>query len=158
MSEQSQGAQETFTPRYGFSEWPAIGRALPRVCAGVYAVWDDKQLIYCGMSGRQVEQHAHRSKYGLVTRLEAHWNGRLSGDQFCVYVANRLLIPHLQDEQREQFRSGELTLDMLTRRYIREHFEFQHAISGSSAQAHRLEKHCRQGEVFGQKPLLNPLP
>ena len=109
------------------------------------------------MSGRQVEQHGHKTRYGLVTRLNAHWNGRLSGDQFCVYVANRLVIPDLRSDELEMFRSGEITLDMLTRHYIRERFEFQHSVVNSSANAHLLERHCREGVVFDQVPLLNPL-
>ena len=157
MPEQPQITQDTFSSRYGFADWQTVVGVIPRVCAGVYAVWDAERLIYCGMSGRQVEQHGHKTKYGLVTRLDAHWNGRLSGDQFCVYVANRLVIPDLLNDQLSMFRSGELTLDTLTRRYIRARFEFQHTVVGASANAHLLEKHCRRGDVFGQKPLLNPL-
>jgi hypothetical protein len=76
-----------FSARHKFSDWPNV--EVPAIAVGVYAVWDGDILIYCGMSGREFEKavQAARVRYGLVTRLESHASGRLSGDQFCVYVA-----------------------------------------------------------------------
>lgn len=145
-----------FSARYSYAEWPAICAVIPKVCAGVYAVWQDDRLIYCGMSGRQLEKNGHKSRFGLVTRLQSHWSGRLSGDQFCVYVANRLVIPDLTPDKLERFRDGSLRLDQLTQRHIQDHFEFQHVVVKSSREAHDLEGACRSGMVFGVKPLLNP--
>jgi len=129
------------------------------VAVGVYAVWESQALIYCGMSGRQFEKAlgSARSKLGLVTRLASHASGRLSGDQFCVYVANRLVIPSLRPEQLSEFASGALTLDNLTKVYINERLEYQFAAVGSSAEAYALERQCREGITFGVKPLLNPV-
>jgi hypothetical protein len=81
-----------FSPRFPFADWP--NPAIPAVAAGVYAIWKDSELIYCGMSGREIDTKAQASpkKYGLVTRLNSHASGRLSGDQFCVYVANLLIF------------------------------------------------------------------
>src|SRR5215510_2646418 len=62
----------TFSRRHKFSDWP--NEDVPAIAAGVYAVWDGDTLIYCGMSGRQFAR--------------AVSSGRLSGDQFCVYVVN----------------------------------------------------------------------
>lgn len=146
-----------FTDRYGYNEFAAVSKDIPPVAAGVYAVWQRHQLIYCGMSGREVEKAAGKTRYGLITRLEAHWNGRLSGDQFCVYVANRLVIPTLKPHQLANFASGELTLDELTRQYIRQHMQMQHCVVQSSRDARDLEKQARSGAVFGEKPVLNPL-
>ena len=70
------------TPAW-FREWP--NPTVPAVAAGVYVVWREGQLIYAGMSGRNIEKQQHRKKYGLVTRLESHAKGRLSGDQFNAY-------------------------------------------------------------------------
>lgn len=146
-----------FSQRQRFEAWP--NPAIPPVAAGVYAVWEGALLVYCGMSGREHEKAvtSGRSRYGLVTRLASHASGRLSGDQFCVYVANRLVIPSLKAEQLAQFGTGELTLDSLTKAYIHTRLEYQFAIVGSSAEAYALEKCCREGIVFGAKPLLNPL-
>jgi hypothetical protein len=143
-----------FSPRHRFSEWPNAD--IPAVAAGVYAVWDTDALIYCGMSGRELEKASDKARYGLVTRLQSHASGRLSGDQFCVYVANRLVIPSLKAEQLSQFATGEMNLDRLTKAYIHERLEYQYAVVASSGEAFALEKQCREGQVFGAKPLLNP--
>jgi hypothetical protein len=145
-----------FSERYKFSDWPNV--TVPALAAGVYAIWDHATLVYCGMSGREFEkaQSAQRKKFGLITRLTSHASGRLSGDQFCVYVANRLVIPSLQAEHLSKFASGELTLDRLTKAYIHNRFDYQFLIADSSKQAYELEMKARQGLIFGSKPLLNP--
>jgi hypothetical protein len=83
-----------------FARWPD-----PTVLvfgAGVYTVWDnDGRFIYVGMSGRGITAETVRrnSPLGIYTRLHSHASGRRSGDQFCVYVADRLVLPTLpQDE------------------------------------------------------------
>jgi len=146
-----------FSPRHRFAEWPNAN--IPPVAAGVYVVWDGDQFIYSGMSGRGYEKAVttDTKRYGLLGRLNSHAGGRLSGNQFCVYVANRLVIPSLQPNDLARFSTGELTLDSLTRAYIREHFDYQFAITRSSSEAFALERACRDGTRFGRKPLLNPL-
>ena len=105
-----------FSPRHRFSDWPNLD--VPAVAAGVYVVWDGDTLIYCGMSGREFDKAvaSAKVKFGLVTRLASHASGRLSGDQFCVYVANRLVIPSLT-RPTGQVWHGELNLDSLTKAY-----------------------------------------
>ena len=115
------------------------------------------QLIYAGISGRQIEKNLGKKKYGLVTRLDSHAKGRLSGDQLNVYVANRLVIPGLEPSQLSRFADGKLTLDLLTRQYIHQYFQYQYLIVDHSQKAFTLEKKCQGGEIFGKKPLLNPL-
>jgi hypothetical protein len=146
-----------FSKRYSFSEWP--NRNVPQVVAGVYAIWNDDDLFYCGMSGRDIEgaTASNRKRYGLITRLNSHASGRLSGDQFCVYVANRLVIPALSAVQLSQFKSGELTLDKLTKEYIHQHLSYQYVLVGSSREAYEVENLARKGELLGVKPFLNPL-
>jgi hypothetical protein len=148
--------EKQFSPRYRFAEWPNLD--VPVLAAGVYAIWDGDTPICCGMSGRELEkaQSGQRKKYGLITRLNSHASGRLSGDQFCVYVANRLVIPALQSEQLSKFASGELTLDRLTKTHIHSRLDYQFVIVSSSRQAYELEMEARDGSLFGSKPLLNP--
>ena len=143
-----------FSRRHKFSDWP--NAEVPAVAAGVYAVWQGDALIYCGMSGREFDKAvaSARVKFGLVTRLASHASGRLSGDQFCVYVANRLVIPSLKPEQLAKFATGELNLDSLTKSYINDKLEYQFAYVQTSAEAYALEKQCREGVIFGLKPLL----
>ena len=146
-----------FSKRHKFSEWP--NKDIPQVAAGVYAIWNDEQLIYCGMSGRGLEKALSegKNKFGLITRLNSHASGRLSGDQFCVYVANRLVIPNLTPDDLPKFASGEVKLDALTKQYIHDHLDYQYVTMESSKEAYGFEDKARRGEVFGVKPLLNPL-
>ncbi len=155
MDTQSLASQ--FSPRYRFADWP--NHAIPSVASGVYAIWHEKALVYFGMSGREIERvkvEGRQKEYGLVTRLRSHWSGRLSGDQFCVYVANRLVIPNLDLSHLSEFASGRLTLDALTRAYIHRYFDYQYLVTETSAEAFRIEASAKEGEVFGQTPLLNP--
>jgi len=108
------------------------------------------------MSGREFEKAGTKVKFGLLTRLASHASGRLSGDQFCVYVANRLVIPSRKPEQLAKFANGEINLDRLTKTYFNERFEYQFAFVQSGSEAYALEKRCREGLIFGMKPLLNP--
>ena len=71
-------------------------------------------------------------------------------------MANRLIIPKLVPDQFVEFVAGTLTLDLLTRQYIHENFEYQYLIVKASAEAFQLERLCQSGAVFGQKPYLNP--
>lgn len=146
-----------FSERFKFSDWP--NKDIPDVAAGVYAIWNVDSLLYCGMSGRKIEAaiRAGKAKFGLVTRLNSHAAGRLSGDQFCVYIANRLVIPSLQADDLVRFASGEMKLDYLTKAFIHQHLDYQYVLVDSSAEAYEFESKARRGEVFGQQPLLNPL-
>jgi hypothetical protein len=148
---------DKFTRRYRFADWP--NPDVPVAAAGVYAIWRREQLIYCGMSGRSILAGSElpSKKHGLITRLHSHASGRLSGDQFCVYVANRLVLPQLTQEELAEFASGRHTLDGYTRRLIHSQFEYQFVTVSSGAEAMALEAQCRKGLIFGQKPLLNPI-
>lgn len=127
--------------------------------AGVYAVWREEELIYCGMSGRSIVVGAEmpNKRHGLITRLHSHASGRLSGDQFCVYVANRLVLPHLTSEELVAFESGRHTLDGYTRRLIHSALEYQFTTVSGGTEAMALEAECRKRRIFGQRPLFNPL-
>jgi len=145
-----------FTKRFKFKNWPNPN--IPQVAAGVYVIWQDEELLYAGMSGREIEKaiKAGKKKYGLVTRLASHASGRLSGDQFCVYVANRMVIPELKQSELNKFRDGTVTLDQMTKKFIRTKLEYQYLLVDRSQDAYDLESHCRSGAIFGRKPLLNP--
>jgi hypothetical protein len=149
-------SEEGFSPRFRFSDWP--NPQVPTAAAGVYAIWRGSELIYCGMSGRSIVagQDMPGRPYGLRTRLHSHASGRLSGDQFCVYVANRLVLPSLAAEDLAHFASGRHTLDGYTRRLIHGELEYQYVVVPSGADALALEDRCRRGMVFRERPLLNP--
>lgn len=146
-----------FSSRLPFSDWP--NREVPLVSAGIYAIWRGQQLFYCGMSGRSLGtiDLVGKKKYGLTTRLASHASGRLSGDQFCVYVANRVVVPALTPEDQLELADGAITLDQLTKQFIREHLDYQYTIVNTGKEAFDLEKLARNGGLFGSKPFLNPL-
>lgn len=56
---------DSFSARYRFSDWP--NGDIPAVAAGVYAVWESETLVYCGMSGRELE----KAVGALCTRANA---------------------------------------------------------------------------------------
>jgi hypothetical protein len=145
-----------FSSRCAFAEWP--NRDIPAVAAGIYAIWRDDELFYCGMSGVNIEgaRRAGKKKYGMVTRLNSHASGRLSGDQFCVHVANRCVIPNLSPDDLPRFANGEQTLDALTREFIHAHLDYQYVLVETSAEAFATEIQARRGEIFGVQPTLNP--
>ena len=112
---------------------------------GVYAVWEGPALLYVGMSGR------------LPLRLRAHASGRRSGDQFCVYVADRLVLPELTAADVTAVGAGELSLDALTRAYVRERLTVSVAVTTSGEAARRVERMGRAGGLDVGPPLLNPI-
>lgn len=90
-----------------FADFPTLAD-LPRQGAAIYTIWDDAgAFIYVGVAGRNPS-----GKRGPWGRLRSHWNGRRSGDQFCVYVADHYVLPELTREQVEAIAAQESTLFM----------------------------------------------
>jgi len=151
---------DDFSVRFKFVDWPNKG--MPSVSTGVYLIWWGERFLYCGMSGREYEKKREEKlqkgqDYGLKDRLNSHQSGRLSGDQFCVYVANRLVIPSLTHDVLPKFGTGELTLDRCTKNFIDENnFEYQYIELSSSQSSRSLENKIRRGEFSIGKPFLNP--
>jgi hypothetical protein len=145
-----------FGQLYRFSDWP--NAAVPSFGAGVYTIWQGRTLIYVGMSGRSIEADtAKRDRpHGLFTRLKSHADGRRSGDQFCVYVADRLLLSVLSRAQIAEIAAGSLNLDRLIRSFIHEHLEYRFVVLPTGSQARSIEVLVRNGALQAGKPLLNP--
>ena len=119
-----------FTKRLKFKNWP--NHTIPSVAAGAYVIWQGGELLYAGMSGREIEKAIKngKKKYGLSTRLASHASGRLSGDPFCEFV---------------------------TKKFIRTKLDYQYLLVERSQDAHDLANHCRNGAIFGIKPTFNPI-
>jgi hypothetical protein len=90
---------------------------------------------------------------GLWTRLNSHASGRRSGDQFCVYVCDRLVVPTLSASQLQE---GSLSLDGLTKQYIREFLTYRFVVTSDSTDAYRMERLVQSGTLSAGKPTLNP--
>jgi hypothetical protein len=134
--------------RHRFSSFHEVDE-LPRTGAGVYTIWREVgTLVYVGIAGRNI------SGKGLHGRLKSHYQGRRSGDQFCVYVADRQVLPSLNANQRRAIGDGELSLDRLVRDYVRAHLSFRYVQVDDYATAIRLEHAIKAGGL-GDLPLLN---
>jgi hypothetical protein len=143
-----------------FRDWP--NQEVPLLSAGVYTIWDGAQLIYAGMAGRSLTREtilAGRQTTlvkGLRQRLASHASGRRSGDQFCVYVADRLVLGTLSPAEIAQIAAGELSLDARIRRYIHEHLAYRWVEMPDGASAYVLEAQICRGGLPAGLPLLNP--
>ena len=104
------------------------------------------------MSGRTATQ----SGTGPWGRLNSHASGRRGGDQFCIYVHDRLVIPSLHNRFAD-IGTGDLSLDRETRAYIRERLGFRWVAVDAPSAAFELEKAIRRGALEAGKPLLNPI-
>jgi hypothetical protein len=149
-------------PRHRFQDWP--NDQIPKRAAGVYTVWDGDRLLYVDMSGRamtaedlEVSPNGRVVAKGLWTRLNAHASGRRSGDQFCVYVCDRFVVPALTTTQQQQLATGGLSLDDLTRGFIRDRLAYRFVVTVDGTEAARLEAEVRRGALMVGRPNLNPL-
>jgi hypothetical protein len=128
-------------------------------------VWLDQELIYGGVAGRGMAAGAHETEAarlsskpkGLRDRLASHASGRRRGDQFNVYVFDRLVLPTLTAEDIGSAAAGELSLDIATRRYIHHHLSYRFVLTNDGDTALALERAVQRGALEGQTPLLNPL-
>ena len=140
-------------PQFEFRDWHET--PIPRGPVGVYTVWYGSQFLYVGMSWREPSG----TSKGLWGRMNSHASGRRSGDQFCVYICDRYVIPTLSPLQLSQVGSGHLRLDETTRRFIRENLTYRYLLSESGVSARKLESHVRShGLPISGHPLLNPAP
>jgi hypothetical protein len=148
---------------YLFRDWPI--QAIPRVAIGLYSVWREQQFVYIGVAGRAltpelVTQHSNDGgrPRGLFDRLKSHASGRRSGDQFCVYVADRLVLPSLSQAEIRAIANGEASLDQLTRSFVHDHLSFRFAQTETFRAAFELERSIQRGEFPAGQPYLNPTP
>ena len=145
---------------YLFADWPH--GSVPKIAAGVYTIWEDTTLIYVGMAGRGLTaEHIAapgepRKAKGLWSRLNSHASGRRSGDQFCVYVCDRFVVPRLLPNQQVEIGAGDLSLDKMTPQYIHDHLAYRYVETADGGTALALEREIQAGALGGGKPFLNP--
>jgi hypothetical protein len=56
-------------------------------------VWRGDEFVYVGISYRDPTATTNKGAKGLYGRLASHASGRRSGDQFCIYVCDRFVLP-----------------------------------------------------------------
>jgi hypothetical protein len=142
---------------HSFASWP--NPSVPTFGAGVYTIWHrDGRFIYVGMSGRGMTAETKRrnTPQGMYTRLQSHASGRRSGDQFCVYVADRLVLQTLSPEDITDIASGRHSMDALVRRYIYDNLGYRFVMLPDGATAYAAEAAIKGGTWDHGRPLLNP--
>jgi len=97
-----------------------------------------------------------RTSASIYTRLKSHASGRRSGDQFCVYVADRFVLPTLSKEDIKTIASGRHQMAALVRRYIHENLSYRFVILADGKVANALEAAIKGGKWEPGRPLLNP--
>jgi hypothetical protein len=134
-----------------FAEWPEVD--LRFSAPGVYTVWQQDVFLYVGISW----QDKPGSK-GLFGRLDSHASGRRSGDQFCIYICDRYVIPTLEAARLSDVGTGSLSLDRLTRDFVRGQLTYRAVHTATGAEARRIERIVRStGLPGGARPTINPL-
>lgn len=137
-----------------FSAWPTTG--VPKGPPGVYTIWRGDEFLYVGISWREPTATSTGSSKGLWGRLDSHASGRRSGDQFCIYVCDRFVLHTLSTDQLTKIAAAELSLDALTRAYIRSYLSYRFVLTATGNEARQMESDIRRGAWDGRKPWLNP--
>lgn len=83
--------------------------------------------------------------------------GRRSGNQFCVYVFDRLVLPVLSAEEIRKAAEDLISLDVKVRDYIRKQCSYSLVTIANKDDARSLERLARGGLPSIGKPLVNPL-
>ena len=77
----------------------------------------------------------------LFGHLNQHARVRRSGDQFCVYVSDRLVMNNLTDEQLDGIGDGTYSLDHQIRDFIRTELSYRYILVPDDPSARALEKY-----------------
>lgn len=115
-------------PVHRFADWP--NRSVPKGKPGVYLIYREGCWVYIGMSFKN-----------LQSRLSQHASGRRSGDQFCVYVGDRLVMPKLGIDQMKGVFSGEYSLDDAIKEFVRSQLSYRYLVVADDPTARAIEKH-----------------
>jgi hypothetical protein len=109
------------------------------------------------MSGRNItsESKAGKSPHGLYTRLQSHFGGRRSGDQFCVCAVDRLVLPILTPKDIAHVGAGTHQMDAHVRSYIHKNLGYRLVMLPDGKAAFALETSIKNGDWPHGKPLLN---
>ena len=119
---------------------------MPKGQPGVYLIYQGDRWIYIGMSFKN-----------LQSRLNQHASGRRSGDKFCVYVSDRLVMKNLTDEQLDGISEGTYSLDHQIRDFIRTELSYRYLLVSDDPTARAVERYGLQFAKGQGAELLNTL-
>lgn len=141
-------------PAYRFSDWRAT--RIEAGPSGVYTIWNGDAFLYVGMAWRHRDEQSP-SASGVFGRLASHASGRRSGNQFCIYICDRFVVPELSVDDVTALRRGQRLLDQRTRTFIHEHLTYRVVMTSSGEDARLLEAHVRRaGLARSGRPEINP--
>ena len=135
-----------------FEDWQTT--PIPRGPTGVYSIWRRQQFLYVGMSWKEPTGKSS----GLWGRMNSHASGRRSGDQFCIYICDRFVLPSLSTKEIAEVGEGTLRLDELTKRFIRTELTYRYVLTRIGAHSRHIEERVRRhGLPTSGLPFLNPV-
>jgi hypothetical protein len=135
-----------------FADWPE--ESLRVSAPGVYTIWHGDVFLYVGISWQD-----RPNSRGLFGRLNSHASGRRSGDEFCIYVCDSFIVPTLSRDQLKAVGDRVLSLDQLTKAFIRDHLSYRAVHTKTGSNARLIEATIRSEGLPGHgQPILNPGP
>jgi len=145
-----------FGASFSFEQNPR--EIIPAYGSIIYTVWDrDDNWLYVGIGGVGLGAQTPLEKRNPRSRIQQHRSGIRSGDQFCIYVHDKYIVPSL-DLTNYQFNKG--ALDRLTRDYIRKYMRYRFMVFQTvdgNVIVRKIEKELKDGLPNYGKPLLNGL-
>ena len=127
-----------------YSHWPN-----PKVpdSPGVYAVWEEQELVWVGSVGGS-----------LRSRLDRHVKGQRRGSEFLKAVYARLMFRHMGLEKAMRT-AGEtqLLVDAITGRYVRQQLAYRYLSTEDESSADKIAQLICSGKTPYSKPFLNPI-
>ena len=153
LSELSNGNLFTFKDK---TSW-----TVPKVSSGVYTIWNQDEFLYVGMSGKNINEmnieniRSEGKKRGLITRLESHWSGQRSGDQFCVYISDLYVLQNLSSQDIVLISRREKRMDDYVRDYIRNNLSFRYILMKNGKDCFSLENFIQIQGLNGKTPSIN---
>jgi hypothetical protein len=74
-----------------------------------------------------------------------------------VHICDGFVMPALTPGQQREIGEGKLLLDLMTRRFIREHLGYRFTLYRDGAEALAVERAVRAGGLPPGRPYVNPL-
>jgi hypothetical protein len=128
-------------------------RQIPEFGSILYAVFlDEREFIYIGIGGLSGSNAKSRDPR---SRIRQHTQGRRSGDQFCIYIQDFYVIPHLI---RSDYTPRKGHLDELVRDFVQSRLSFRFVVfqtDNSDQIVRRLERGIQSGQHRNQLPTIN---
>ena len=78
--------------------------------------------------------------------MQQHANGSRSGDQFCLYVADRIILGTLNKTDIREITDGVQSIDKRVMKYVRERYAFRYFVTSNGREAKEIETDIKEGK------------